>query len=116
MDKHTAIGDFIRQQRQAAEVSVRELARLAGVSNPYLSQVERGLRKPSAEMLKQIAQGLSVSAETLFARAGLLDTQPVANFLQAVQSDARLTENQKNELRRIYEEFLTSNIEGARND
>src|SRR5687768_17133936 len=67
------VGDFIREQRSAAKVSLRELARTAGVSNPYLSQVERGLRKPSAEILASIARGLSISAETLYEQAGILD-------------------------------------------
>ena len=67
------IGDFIREQRQQAQVSVRQLARLAGVSNPYLSQIERGMRKPSAEILQQIAKGLRISAEQLYVRAGILE-------------------------------------------
>ena len=68
-----AIGEFIREQRQQAQVSLRQLARLAGVSNPYLSQIERGLRKPSAEILQQIAKGLRISAEQLYVRAGILE-------------------------------------------
>jgi transcriptional regulator with XRE-family HTH domain len=70
-----AIGEFIREQREQAEVSVRQLARLAGVSNPYLSQIERGLRKPSADILQQIAKGLRISAEQLYVRAGILESR-----------------------------------------
>jgi transcriptional regulator with XRE-family HTH domain len=110
MDKLSGIGDFIRQQREAAEVSVRELARLAGVSNPYLSQIERGLRKPSAEVLKQIARGLSVSAESLFVRAGLLDDGNVAHLTaEAIANDPDLSESQKNDLLNRYQDFLKSN-------
>ena len=70
------IGDFIREQRTQAQVSLRQLSKLAGVSNPYLSQVERGLRKPSAEILQQIAKGLRISAEQLYVRAGILEDRP----------------------------------------
>jgi transcriptional regulator with XRE-family HTH domain len=110
MDKLTGIGDFIRQQREAAEVSVRELARLAGVSNPYLSQIERGLRKPSAEVLKQIARGLSVSAESLFVRAGLLEGSEAEHLtIEAIANDPDLSEPQKSELLTRYRDFLASN-------
>ena len=69
----TTLGDYIREQRESAQVSLRQLAKSAGVSNPYLSQIERGLKKPSAEILQQIAKGLRISAETLYIRAGILD-------------------------------------------
>ena len=73
MDKRLAdLGDFIKQRREAAQQSIRDLSRLAGVSNPYLSQIERGLRKPSAEILQQIAKALEISAESLYERAGFL--------------------------------------------
>lgn len=110
MDKLSGIGDFIKQQREAAEVSVRELARLAGVSNPYLSQIERGLRKPSAEVLKQIARGLSVSAESLFVRAGLLDDANVEHLtVEVIANDPDLSETQKNDLLNRYRDFLKIN-------
>src|SRR5712672_1632593 len=70
-----AIGEFIREQREQAQVSMRQLARLAGVSNPYLSQIERGLRRPSADILQQIAKGLHISAEQLYIRAGILQAR-----------------------------------------
>jgi len=73
--KAATIGEFIREQREQAQVSVRQLARLAGVSNPYLSQIERGLRKPSADILQQIAKGLAISAEQLYVRAGILESR-----------------------------------------
>ena len=75
------IGDLIREQRQQAQVSLRQLAKLAGVSNPYLSQVERGLRRPSAEILQQIAKGLRISAEQLYVRAGILEDRPAGSEL-----------------------------------
>ena len=113
MEKLSSIGEFIRQQREAAEVSVRELARLAGVSNPYLSQVERGLRKPSAEMLKQIARGLSVSAESLYIRAGLLEAEPDLSHtslaVEVLSNDASLTPTQRSELIDRYQEFQIEN-------
>src|SRR3954467_5615908 len=85
------IGSFIRSQREAAQVSVRQLAQRAGVSNPYLSQIERGLRKPSAEILQQIAHGLSISAEQLYARAGLLESRtPPSDVTAAILADPSL--------------------------
>ena len=71
-----SLGDYLREQRQSARLSLRQLAELAGVSNPYLSQIERGLKKPSAEILQQLAKGLQVSAESLYVRAGILDERP----------------------------------------
>ena len=104
------IGDFIREQRTQAQVSLRQLSKLAGVSNPYLSQVERGLRKPSAEILQQIAKGLRISAEQLYVRAGILEDRPGSSELvQAVLADTILTERQKNVLIEIYQSFCREN-------
>jgi transcriptional regulator with XRE-family HTH domain len=101
-----SIGDFIREQRTQAQVSLRQLSTLAGVSNPYLSQIERGLRKPSAEILQQIAKGLRISAEQLYLRAGILEHRPGSSELvQAILADPRLGERQKNVLIEIYESF-----------
>jgi len=104
------IGDFIREQRQQAQVSLRQLSKLAGVSNPYLSQVERGLRRPSAEILQQIAKGLRISAEQLYVRAGILEDRPAGGeLLPAILADQGLTERQKNVLVEIYESFRREN-------
>lgn len=104
------LGDYIRAQRRAAQVSLRQLAKLAGVSNPYLSQIERGLRKPSAEILQQIAKGLRISAETLYVRAGILDERGGdAEVTGAILRDAGLTERQKQALLDIYQSFVTAN-------
>ncbi len=96
------LGEFIREQRQAAQISVRALAAKAGVSNPYLSQVERGLRRPSAEILAQIAHGLSISVETMLAKAGILDAPEAPEVIAAVRADPVLTERQKSVLIDIY--------------
>src|SRR5215218_2233513 len=96
--KVPSLGDYIREQRESAQVSLRQLARTAGVSNPYLSQIERGLRKPSAEILQQIAKGLQISAEALYVRAGFLDERPagaVGAVVEAVLADPSLTDRQK---------------------
>src|SRR3954469_1002318 len=101
------VGDFIREQRSAAKVSLRELARAAGVSNPYLSQVERGLRKPSAEILSSIARGLSISAETLYEQAGILDRRAgSADTVAAIRGDAALSERHKAVLLELYETYV----------
>src|SRR5689334_22670029 len=100
-----SIGEYIRQQREQAKISMRQLASAAGVSNPYLSQIERGLRKPSAEILQQIAKGLRISAEALYVRAGFLDERPVGDVAAAVLADPTLTERQKQVLLDIYESF-----------
>ena len=99
------IGGYIRSQRESAQVSVRQLARIAGVSNPYLSQIERGLRKPSAEILQQIAKGLRISAEALYVKAGILDERPAGAVIEAVLADPGLTERQKQVLLDIYQSF-----------
>ena len=103
------IGAYIRQQREGAQVSLRQLARLAGVSNPYLSQIERGLRKPSAEILQQIAKGLRISAEALYVRAGILEERPASAVTDAVLADTELTERQKQVLLEIYRSFRREN-------
>ena len=106
------IGDFIREQRQAGQVSLRQLARLAGVSNPYLSQIERGLRKPSAEILQQIAKGLRISAEQLYVRAGFLEyREGNQELVAAVLGDEDLGERQKQVLLDIYESFRKENAQ-----
>jgi len=99
------IGSYIRSQREGAQVSVRQLAKAAGVSNPYLSQIERGLRKPSAEILQQIAKGLRISAEALYVRAGILEEKPASAVTDAVLADPDLSERQKQVLLDVYESF-----------
>jgi len=100
------IGEYIRQQREQAKISMRQLASAAGVSNPYLSQIERGLRRPSAEILQQIAKGLRISAEALYVQAGILeDRRPDSGVREAVLADPELTERQKQVLLEIYESF-----------
>ncbi|GAA4727054.1 hypothetical protein GCM10023328_01470 [Modestobacter marinus] len=102
----SSVGEFIRTQRNAAEVSLRELSRRAGVSNPYLSQVERGLRKPSAEILAQIARGLKISAETLYEQAGILDRRSgTAGTVAALRADEALSERHKAVLLELYETY-----------
>ena len=96
------LGSYIRSQRTAAEISLRALAERAGVSNPYLSQVERGLRRPSAAILAQIADGLSISAESLLVRAGILPPAEGAPVIDAIRSDTELSERQKASLIEIY--------------
>jgi len=103
------IGAYIRRQREGAEVSLRQLAKVAGISNPYLSQIERGLRKPSAEILGQIATGLRISAEALYVRAGILEPREHSPVLDALASDTELTERQKQVLTDIYESFRRGN-------
>ena len=101
------VGDFIREQRNAARVSMRELARAAGVSNPYLSQVERGLRKPSAEILAAIAKGLKISAETLYEQAGILDRRSGSpDTVAAIRADPSLSERHKAVLLELYETYV----------
>ena len=100
-------GAFIREQRSAARVSLRELARSAGVSNPYLSQVERGLRKPSAEILASIARGLKISAESLYEQAGILDRRSGnPDTVAAIRSDEALSERHKAVLLELYETYV----------
>lgn len=107
------LGEFIRSRRDMANLSMRELARLAKVSNPYLSQIERGIYKPSAKVLKAIAEALQVSAESLYAQVGLLEPDPDADVRpdveEAIRADARLTPDQKRSLLQVYRSF----VEGA---
>nr|WP_285594073.1 helix-turn-helix transcriptional regulator [Kineosporia sp. NBRC 101731] len=112
-DRVSDLGAFVREQRESAKLSLRQLSHVAGVSNPYLSQIERGLRKPSAEVLTQIAKGLQISAEALFQRAGLLEESVGVEAEVAIQSDMRLTARQKRVLLDIYETFRAEN---ARDD
>jgi transcriptional regulator with XRE-family HTH domain len=104
------LGEYIREQRSAAQISMRQLAKAADISNPYLSQVERGLRKPSAEILARIATGLRISAETLYVRAGLLEERAGdLKVIDAISEDATLTERQRKALLEIYAAFQTEN-------
>lgn len=109
------IGEFIREQRQLAEMSLRRLADVAGVSNPYLSQVERGLRKPSAQILQQLAKALQVSAETMYVRAGMLDENAVAEptLESAIRHAPELNEEQRKALLSVYRSFLATDAEGS---
>jgi transcriptional regulator with XRE-family HTH domain len=109
-----SIGDYIRQQREQAKKSLRQLAEEAGVSNPYLSQIERGLRKPSAEILQQIAKGLRISAEALYVQAGILEDRPADSGVRsALLADPQLSERQKQVLIEIYESFRRENATSA---
>jgi transcriptional regulator with XRE-family HTH domain len=99
------LGEFIRSQRTGARLSLKAVSTVAGVSIPYLSQVERGLRKPSAEILQAIAKGLRISAETLYVKAGILEDRPVTDVVGAVMTDPALTERHKQALVQIYQAF-----------
>lgn len=106
-----SVGEFIRGQRELANLSLRQLADIAKISNPYLSQIERGLHKPSADVLKNLASALKISAETMYAQAGLLDDstgerRPGPGVEEAIRLDARLTADQKETLARIYRGFV----------
>ncbi len=103
------IGQYIRQQRENAKISLRQLSKLAGVSNPYLSQIERGSRKPSAEILQQIAKGLRISAEALYVQAGILDVPTGGPVADAIRADTELSERQKQVLLDVYESFRREN-------
>ena len=104
------VGEFIRQQRENPQQTIRDLARSAGVSNPYLSQIERGIRRPSADILHQIARALEISAETLYVRAGILDgTLPETSSVpEAINNDERLSAEQKQSLLSVYRSFVGS--------
>jgi transcriptional regulator with XRE-family HTH domain len=106
----TGVGEFIKAQRELANLSLRQLAEIAGISNPYLGQIERGVYKPSADVLKNIANALRISAESMYAQAGLLDEQPRADGAPSVEAaiaaDAALTTDQKDTLIRIYRGFV----------
>ena len=99
------LGGYIRAQRNNSQISLRQLAKAAGVSNPYLSQVERGLRKPSAEILQQIANGLRISAEALYVQAGILERREGGPVMDAILADDGLSERQKQVLLDIYASF-----------
>src|SRR5215475_6289724 len=104
------LGEFIREQRRFARLSLRKLSELAGISNPYLSQIERGLRKPSAEILQQIAKALRISAETLYIRAGILEEREgEGDLVAAILRDPSLTEVQKQNLIAVYQAFRHEN-------
>ncbi|GAA2387503.1 helix-turn-helix transcriptional regulator [Streptomyces glaucosporus] len=105
------LGEFLREQRRTAQLSLRQLADAAGVSNPYLSQIERGLRKPSAEILQQLAKALRISAETLYVRAGILDEREQAGLevRSAILADTSINEQQKQVLLQIYGSFRKEN-------
>lgn len=113
------LGEYLREQRQLAKLSVRQLSALAGVSNPYLSQIERGVKRPSADILQQIAKGLSISAETLYVQAGLLDpkdaaAEAAANTRSAIRADPALTPRQRQTLLEIYESFVGTGRSGTK--
>ncbi|MFC2177423.1 helix-turn-helix domain-containing protein [Actinomycetota bacterium] len=103
------VGSFIRQQRERSAMSLRKLAEAAGISNPYLSQIERGLRKPSAEILKSIARALSIRAESLFEHAGLLDGIERPGVIESIEADDQLQKSQKQALMQIYTSFINDN-------
>jgi transcriptional regulator with XRE-family HTH domain len=104
------LGEFIREQRRVGQLSLRKLSDLAGISNPYLSQIERGLRKPSAEILQQIARALEISSETLYVRAGILeDRTGTTDLVAEILRDPLITEEQKKALVRIYDSFRREN-------
>ncbi len=104
------LGSYLREQRTAAQLSLRQLSELAGISNPYLSQIERGLKKPSAEILQQIARALQVSAESLYVRAGILDAANPdphqCDVLHAIAADGRLNDRQRQALIDVYRSFV----------
>ncbi|GAA4099271.1 MULTISPECIES: helix-turn-helix domain-containing protein [Actinomadura] len=109
-----SIGEYIREQRTRAKISLRQLADVSGISNPYLSQIERGLRKPSAEILQQIAKGLRISAEALYVQAGILEDRDADTDVQtAIRADLILTERQKQVLLDVYESFRRENEAAA---
>jgi transcriptional regulator with XRE-family HTH domain len=115
-----SLGEYLAEQRRHAQLSLRQLSDLAGVSNPYLSQIERGLRKPSAEVLQQLAKALRISAETLYVRAGILDpddssdgTRRASGVVDAVLLDPALNERQKRVLLDVYTSFVRENTSDA---
>jgi transcriptional regulator with XRE-family HTH domain len=125
-DRWKSLGEFIRTQRRLADMSLRQLANVTKVSNPYLSQIERGIYKPSAEVLKAIADALKISAENLYARVGLLDErapqeveadraarEQAADVERSIRLDGELTAEQKNALLRVYRSFVAADREAA---
>ncbi|MEU4064460.1 helix-turn-helix transcriptional regulator [Streptomyces wedmorensis] len=109
------LGEYLREQRRTAHLSLRQLAEAAGVSNPYLSQIERGLRKPSAEVLQQVAKALRISAETLYVRAGILDEKEREDLetRAVILADPSINERQKQVLLQIYDSFRKENAAEA---
>jgi transcriptional regulator with XRE-family HTH domain len=113
------LGAFLREQRQSAQLSLRQLSDLAGISNPYLSQIERGLKKPSADILQSLARGLQVSAETLYVHAGFLEAAPAPSsdgpgVLEAIAADPQLSDRQRAVLVDVYESFVGTATDEAR--
>jgi transcriptional regulator with XRE-family HTH domain len=109
-ERARALGEFIREQRRVARLSLRKLSDMAEISNPYLSQIERGLRKPSAEILQQLARALRISAETLYVQAGILDERHEnADLAKAIWDDATLSESQKRALIQVMRSFQAEN-------
>jgi len=108
-DRWHDLGEFIRDQRLSSRLSLRRLSDLAGISNPYLSQIERGLRKPSAEILQHIAKALRIQAETLYIRAGILEEREADDLVGSILRQPYLTEEQKQALIRVYESFRREN-------
>lgn len=109
-ERTRALGEFIKEQRKVARLSLRKLSDMAEISNPYLSQIERGLRKPSADILQQLARALRISAETLYVQAGILDERPEsADVADAITADQSLTEAQKRALTQILRSFQAEN-------
>ena len=109
--KLSELGDFIREQRRAARLSLRKLSEHADISNPYLSQIERGLRKPSAEILQKIAKALQISAETLYVRAGILDENREHDLVSEILQDPRLSDAQKQSLISTYRNYVELSTE-----
>ncbi|MGW2542350.1 helix-turn-helix domain-containing protein [Kitasatospora sp. NPDC001574] len=111
-----SLGEYIREQRRNAQYSLRQLAEVAGVSNPYLSQIERGLRKPSAEILQQIAKALRISAETLYVQAGILEERrgEGLELRASILADPLISEQQKQALLAVYDAFLKENAADGR--
>ena len=103
------LGSFIREHRRGARLSLRKLSEVAGISNPYLSQIERGLRKPSAEILQAIAKGLRISAETLYVRAGILEEDRDHDLVAEILKDSSMSERQKQALIDHYRSYVESN-------
>ncbi len=105
------LGEYLREQRRNAQLTLRQLADAAGVSNPYLSQIERGLRRPSAEILQQLAKALRISAETLYVQAGILDERDreEAEVRSVILADPSINDRQKQVLLQIYESFRKEN-------
>lgn len=116
-ERHADLGEFIRQQRQRADLSLRRLADMAGISNPYLSQIERGIRKPSAEILKSLSRALEISANSLYSKAGLIDDEGSrATVTESIASDPALTGEQKQVMLDMYRALIRSNGAGAMNE